>query len=633
MDDIIHLLPDTVANQIAAGEVVQRPASVIKELMENALDAGATRIQVWVQEGGKTLVQVIDNGKGMSETDARLAFERHATSKISAAADLYNLTTMGFRGEALASIAAVAQVELRTRRPMDEVGTSLEIFGSKIERQEPVACPVGSNFAVKNLFYNVPARRKFLKSTQTELTNIVQEFERIALVYPDIEFSLNHNGSDLYKLPATSLRARIVDVMGKKIDPSLLPVSGETSIVKISGYVAAPEFAKKRGANQYFFVNGRYMRHPYFHSAVMQPYDNLIPAGEHPSYFIYLAVDPASIDVNVHPTKTEIKFNEEREIWQVLQAVVREALGKYANVPTIDFDTADRPDIPAVGIGGGYTPGQPRPTYNPFTDPNRTHRPRANSEWEKLYDGVQSFEGPHPAAGQGSLVNSQERYIVDNLVNMGGLAPQLDPQQNLFPDSENPVLDLHEEDIDTLPAFQYKGRYIVAPTTAGLLVIDQHRAHTCVLYEDFLRRLENHTHASQRLLFPELLQFSQKECLVIESIQEELETLGFDLTSLGGGSYSLAGVPANAESNQPAQLLHDLIYASMELGANLKQQINHTMALVMAQSASIVYGQVLTQDEIHTLIRQLYQQKMPLRSPSGKRVYDLIPVRNIEKMF
>ena len=347
MDDIIHLLPDSVANQIAAGEVVQRPASIIKELVENSLDAGAHNIQVLVTDGGRTCVQVIDDGKGMSETDARMAFERHATSKILKATDLFALTTMGFRGEALASIAAVAQVELKTRRPEDEIGTHVLISGSKVELQEPVACPVGSNFAVRNLFFNVPARRKFLKSNQTELSNVVADFERIVLTHPETAFTLYNNGAEIHRLPEASRRQRINDVFGKKLDAELIATEVETSLVNISGYVGKPETAKKRGHHQFFFVNGRYMRHPYFHSAVMHSYENLIPAGEHVSYFIYLTVDPAAIDVNVHPTKTEIKFDNEQAIWQVLAAAVKEALGKYSGVPSIDFDNQDRPYIQA----------------------------------------------------------------------------------------------------------------------------------------------------------------------------------------------------------------------------------------------------------------------------------------------
>ena len=347
MSDIIRLLPDSVANQIAAGEVIQRPASVIKELVENAIDAGAQHVDVLVVDAGKTSIQVIDDGKGMSETDARLSFERHATSKIREAADLFALHTMGFRGEALASIAAVAQVELRTRMEGEELGTMLTISGSKVEGQEAVSCPKGSSFSVKNLFFNVPARRKFLKSNQTELSNILTEFERIVLVNPEVSFTLHHNGAELFNLPALQLRQRIMGVFGKKINQELLSLDVDTTMVRVSGFVGKPETARKKGARQYFFVNGRYMRHPYFHKAIMDAYEQLVPVGEQVSYFIYFEVDPANIDVNIHPTKTEIKFENEQAIWQILAAAVKETLGKFNAVPSIDFDTEGMPDIPA----------------------------------------------------------------------------------------------------------------------------------------------------------------------------------------------------------------------------------------------------------------------------------------------
>ena len=425
MSDVIHLLPDSVANQIAAGEVIQRPASVIKELVENAIDAGALNIEIVLTDAGKTCIQVIDDGKGMSGTDARLAFERHATSKIRQAADLFSLTTMGFRGEALPSIAAVAQVELRTRREEDELGTSIHIAGSKIERQEPVSCPRGANFMVKNLFYNVPARRKFLKTNQTELNNILTEIDRIVLVHPEVSFVVHHNDNELYRLPATSLRMRLMNVFGKKVSDQLLALDVETSLVKITGYVARPESSKKKGANQFFFVNGRYMRHPYFHRAVMEAYEQLVPAGEQVAYFIYMEVEPASIDVNIHPTKTEIKFENEQAIWQILAAGVKESLGRYGGVPSIDFDTEGMPDIPSAGSADTPFVQPPQvkfnPNFNPFDNvvdeevPSfsrggggssyrsassawsgggaSTDYQRPSTDWESLYQGLQPDGG------------------------------------------------------------------------------------------------------------------------------------------------------------------------------------------------------------------------------------------------
>ena len=394
MSDIIHLLPDSVANQIAAGEVIQRPASVIKELVENAIDADAQNIHVLVTDAGKTCIQVIDDGKGMSETDARLSFERHATSKIREAADLFALRTMGFRGEALASIAAVAQVELKTRPESEELGTKLVIAGSQVESQEAISCSKGSNFSVKNLFFNVPARRKFLKANSTELSNILAEFERIALVHPEVAFSLYSNDSELFNLPVSQLRQRILAIFGKKLNQQLLNIDVNTTMVKISGYVAKPETARKKGAHQYFFVNGRYMRHPYFHKAVMEAYEQLIPAGEQISYFIYFDVDPANIDVNIHPTKTEIKFENEQAIWQILSASVKESLGKFSAIPSIDFDTEDMPDIPAFEEKISSEP--PKVHYNTDYNPFKVSAggggggsySRSKVEWEDLYGGL-----------------------------------------------------------------------------------------------------------------------------------------------------------------------------------------------------------------------------------------------------
>ena len=633
MNDIIHLLPDSVANQIAAGEVVQRPSSIIKEMVENSIDAEATEIQVLVTDGGKTCVQIVDNGKGMSETDARLSFERHATSKIEKAEDLFQLHTMGFRGEALASIAAVSQIELKTRRKEDELGTHIRICGSKIELQEPVMCPVGSNFSVYNLFYNVPARRKFLKTNQTELTNIVNEFERMVLVYPQIAFSLLSNGAELYKLPQTSLRQRIVDVFGKKMNADLLPIEAETSLVSVSGFVGKPEATKKKGARQFLFVNGRYMRHPYFHSAVMHAYENMIPAGEHPSYFIYLSVDASSIDVNVHPTKTEIKFDNEQPIWQVITAVVKEALGKYSNVPTIEFDVEDRPYIPVMGTtkGDGKMPGVSSVTYNPFKSDN-THAPHKQSEWPSLYQGVENFQldGNNQHKGKTSLVDSSEEYIVNSLIG------QRQQQEELWhsvqkDDAESSIADFVE--IAKLPHIQYKGRFIVTPVTTGLLVVDQHRAHVRILYEEHLQRIREQKHVSQGLIFPELVQFTANENIAVETIFSQLECIGFELTNLGGGTYSIQGVPSGIDGLNPSTLLHDLVYAAIDCGLSVKEKVDSALALALAQSAAIVYGQALTDTEMSQLLSQLFAISSPMRTLDGKIVFQVIPHKQIEKMF
>lgn len=600
MEDIIHLLPDSVANQIAAGEVVQRPASIVKELVENSLDAGAHTIQILVTDGGRTCVQVIDDGKGMSETDARLAFERHATSKILKASDLFALTTMGFRGEALASIAAVAQVELKTRRPEDEVGTRLVISGSRVELQEPEACPVGSNFSVRNLFYNVPARRKFLKSNQTELSNVMTDFERIVLTHPETSFTLYNNGAELHKLPETNLKQRIVDVFGKKLSSELIAIDVETSLVNIKGFIGQPETAKKRGHHQFFFVNGRYMRHPYFHSAVMHSYENLIPVGEHVSYFIYLSVDPAAIDVNVHPTKTEIKFDNEQAIWQVMSAAVKEGLGRYHSVPTIEFDTQDKPDIPVLMYGQART-AVPKPIpvdtdYNPF-------------------DSVK------PQAEPGAILSYYEdalRMRTDD----AGL-----PENTLWQqDDITQVIDF------SAPFFQYKGRYIVLPAVPGLMVVDQHRAHVCILFEQYLSNISQHQGVSQGLLFPEVIQFSKQESMTVDSMTDDLESVGFELTNLGGGSYSITGIPSGIDGVDYIRLLHDLVDVTTESGS-AKDQVHRAVALTMAETVAIVYGQVLTDDEVHLLLQQLFSLPSPKYTPDGKRVFAIIEHATFEKCF
>lgn len=620
MNDIIHLLPDSVANQIAAGEVVQRPSSIIKEMVENSIDADATSVKVLVTDGGKTTVQVIDDGKGMSETDARLSFERHATSKIQKASDLFCLTTMGFRGEALASIAAVAQVELKTRRKEDELGTMIQVAGSKIEKQEPVACPAGSNFLVQNLFFNVPARRKFLKSNQTELTNVVADFQRIVLVHPEISFSLYNNGVEMFHLPAASVRQRIIDVFGKKINAELLPIEVETSLVSISGYVGKPDSSKKKGVHQYFFVNGRYMRHPYFHSAVMKAYENLIPVGEHVSYFIYFAVDASSIDVNVHPTKTEIKFDNEQPIWQVLSAAVRETIGQFCNVPLIDFDVEGKPDIPAIGANTSI-PHQPKlapSSYNPFkTEGSRSYSQSAG--WDKLFD---KYSNPVSSEGDEGLtsiqMNPSEKVPGEGEVLEG---------DNLQGSIWNAVMgrDGVAAPFDvTVQKFQYKGRYIVLPSANGIMVVNQHRAHVRVLFDQNMQCINSGNRPSQKELFPIVVQFEKADCIVLENLMEDICSLGFDLSNLGGGAYSVNGIPAGLEGIDISTLLHDMVVSAKEMTNDIRRDAQEALALTMAENAAIVYGQVLSSMEMERLLRDLFATKIPARTPDGKLVYTIL---------
>ncbi len=606
MSDIIHLLPDNVANQIAAGEVIQRPASVVKELVENSIDAHAHCVQVLLTDSGKTQIQIIDDGTGMSETDARLAFERHATSKIKSASDLFALHSMGFRGEALASIAAVAQVELKTRTDNQELGTAVTISGSSLVGQEVVSCAKGSTFTVNNLFFNVPARRKFLKSNQTELSNILSEFERIALVHPEVSFELYHNGTELYKLPETTLKKRLVDVFGKKLNEQLLDLGVETTLAKISGFVGKPDSARKKGANQFFFVNQRYMRHPYFHKAVMDAFENLVPVGEQIPYFIYFEVDPANIDVNIHPTKTEIKFENEQAIWQILAATVKESLGKFNAVPSIDFDTEGMPDIPVMKQGGSayVAPPQPdyNPNYNPFDDVNArqwSYQPKNDVDWQSLYKGIE---------------HSHE-----------------EPLQ--IEDSENTEASALVEKIPSSEYYQYKGQFVVTSVKSGLIIIDQHNAHVQVLFEQYINQLAQGKGVSQGVLFPEVIQLPHSEAVVLEEYMDDFKALGFELTNLGGGSYAINGIPSGSEGLNFIELIHSMLHDAMMSGNDVKDQVRKKISLAMAKSAAIVDGQVLSQMEMENLVASLFACKSPTYTADGKKIFTIIADRDIEKMF
>ncbi len=622
MSDIIHLLPDSVANQIAAGEVIQRPASVIKELVENAVDAGATEIQIIIVDAGRTLIQVVDNGKGMSHTDARLSFERHATSKIKEASDLFALTTMGFRGEALASIAAVAQVELRTRMASEELGTVLCISGSKIEKQETISCAAGSNFSVKNLFFNIPARRKFLKTNHTELSNILTEFERISLVHPEIFFRLISNEQELFNLPKGNLRQRIVQIFGKRLNQQILPVEVATSLISINGFVGKPDSSKKKGAQQFFFVNNRYMRHPYFHKAVMEAYEKLIPVAEQVPYFLYLEVAPGDIDVNIHPTKTEIKFENEVAIWQIILAAVRESLGKYDAAPQIDFDTEDMPDIPVFESGAKFS-STLEPTveydlsYNPFQSSPNSYRPsRQTTEWEAFYPSVEK-----EALDDSSLykhIEANEDY-----------ARSSNEEGSL---KMKTTVTTSPLDLGYQP-FQIKGRYILLSVKSGLLFIDQRRAHIRVLFEQYKTQLALQKGTSQRLLFPEIIELSPHESAFLKEIEAELHTLGFDLSDLGGGSYSLSAAPGGIEGIPPTRLISDLLHAAMESGSAIAEKIHYELALTMARSTAIVYGQVLSAEEMTRLVDSLFACSSQNHTPDGKMILYLQKEEELDKLF
>ncbi|WP_302351825.1 DNA mismatch repair endonuclease MutL [Leyella stercorea] len=651
MNDIIQLLPDSVANQIAAGEVIQRPASVIKELVENSIDAGATLINVVCVDSGRTSIQVTDNGKGMSETDARLSFERHATSKIRQADDLFNLHTMGFRGEALASIAAVAQVELRTRRPDDDLGTALSIAGSRFVSQEPVQCPVGCNFTISNLFYNVPVRRKFLKSNTTELNNIVTAFERIALVYPDVAFTLYNNQTELYNLKAGGLRQRIVDVIGKKINQHLLPIDIDTTMCKISGFVGKPESARKKGVRQFFFVNGRYMKHPYFHKAIMTAYERLVPEGEQIPYFIYFTVNPTDIDVNIHPTKTEIKFENEQTVWQILTAAVRDAVGMFSDVTAIEFDTEGKPDIPALGTmpqtGVSAPKVQYNPTYNPFNETPTTHSNAAPDNWEQLYEGLGSAHTRQQqtpslfGTDAGSVIQSRSNAASKSFADNGIVLSQKFAQteeRSTMPEGPTSEATTPKQETSLLEEkspthYQYKGQYIMTAVKSGLMIIDQYRAHTRILYEGYLDQMQKHRASSQKPLFPDTIHFSPADKVVAEAIMPELQNIGFELTPTAEGDYSITAVPSGLDGLDYTALLQDLVASAREKTTSAIDDINHSIALELARNAAVAYGQVLTNAEMENIVNSLFTCSNFSYTPDGKKILTMLHQNELEHLF
>ncbi|MDR1920056.1 MAG: DNA mismatch repair endonuclease MutL [Tannerellaceae bacterium] len=600
-NDIIHLLPDSIANQIAAGEVIQRPASVVKELIENAIDAGATHIRVYIKDAGRTLIQVVDNGRGMSETDARMAFERHATSKISTADDLFALNTMGFRGEALASIAAVAHVELRTRLRGSELGTRLSIAGSDLQEIEAVACDVGCAFSVKNLFFNTPVRRKFLKSNEVEFRHILNEFERIALVNPQISLALYRDELELMNLSESNLRQRIINVCGKGFNQKLLAVDVQSSIVAISGFTGRPDSARKRGALQFFFVNGRFMKHSYFHKAIMVAYERLIPTGEMPDYFIYFTLDPASIDVNIHPAKTEIKFEDEPSIWQILVAAIRESLAKSSAVPSIDFDTEGAIDIPV------YTQHSPSTSmkmpdvqvdtaYNPFETTAPAPRRSTEFDWSKLYKGFEEEGTP----AQLEVAMPPNEAVEEQVFNS---------------------------------CYQYKGRYIITSLKSGLVVVDQHRAHIRVLFDRYLSHIQRQKGVSQQMLFPEIVEFTASEAVMLPAILEDLYYVGFDISNLGNHSYAINGVPAGVEKLNPAVLVKDAVNHAIETGSQAREKICEALALSLAKATAIPSDQNLSVDEMNALIASLFSSTSSSYTPEGKLILSVFSDEELYRRF
>ena len=593
MSDIIHLLPDNVANQIAAGEVIQRPASCLKELVENSIDAGATHIRIIVRDAGRTLLQVVDDGKGMSPTDARLAFERHATSKIAQASDLFQLRTMGFRGEALASICAVAHVEVQTRRLEDEIGTRVEIAGSEVISQEWVQCPVGTSMRVKNLFYNVPARRKFLKTDQTELRNLITEYQRIVLVNPEIQFTFVSNDEIISELPASTCKQRIEAVFGHSSKPytgHLVDIATETELVQISGFIGKPETATKN-SQQFMFVNGRFMRHPYFHKAIMTAYSGMLMPDHSPSYFLYFNINPESIDVNIHPTKTEIKFADEQSIFQILLAAAKEALGKFNVAPSLDFTTEAPLEIPIsnpkVSISAPRI--QLDPNYNPFK-PNPSRQ--IPNGWEQLYE----VSAPQKTSSTETLF---ENFTTPEYTSL----------------------------------FQWNGRYIVAPTPTGLMIIHQHRAHTAVLYKVFLQQLTLQQAATQPLLFPEIIELTENTLDILQRILPELQSVGFGLEQFSPMAYSIHSVPALLGQKNAVDTILQVLNQVQDNEQSAKQQWDEMIALSLADQMAIPQGKTLTDFEMEDLAERLFSTYSSRHLPNGQTIVTIISHEDIQKRF
>ncbi len=612
MSDVIQLLPDSVANQIAAGEVIQRPASVVKELVENSLDSGAGEIIIHIKDAGKTLIQVTDNGCGMSPADARMAFERHATSKIRNADDLFAIRTMGFRGEALASMAAVADVEMRTKRYDDETGTFLHIIATSVITQEPCGCGNGTTFQVKNLFFNVPARRKFLKSETYELKNIITEIHRVAIPNPEVAFQFYHNNNLLLDLPVAVLRKRISGIFGKAVNQALIPVNSDTSLVSVSGFTGLPKFARKTMGEQFFFVNRRYMRHPWFHKAVMQAYEKLLPGDSFPSYFIFLEIDPAAIDINVHPTKTEVKFENENSIWQILNAAVREALGKNNIVPSIDFDQEGNIDIPLPPRSGIAIPEpyiELDPDYDPFKAGHRECEPGSSdwrqngnlSKWEQLYSGMDQ---------ERNLFNGQT-LPPDHKSNSSGSASSFMGRKVL----------------------QLKQKYLICPVKSGMMVIDQRRAQERILFERFLEILKTERVASQQVLFPHTFELNHADSALLKELLPDLVTLGFDIREFGKETFIINGVPGILETSSPVAIVEKLLEEFKNSPVDAHSRMREQVAYSLARASAMNYGEELLPNEMERIVDQLFACSSPNYTYDGKTVLTIIPLEEVDKYF
>ncbi len=617
MEDVIQLLPDAMANKIAAGEVVQRPSSVVKELLENAVDAGSTKVQLIIKDAGKTLIQAIDNGCGMTPSDARLSFERHATSKIRRAEDLFTLRTMGFRGEALSSIAAIAQIELRTRLHAQDVGTRILIEGSEVKVQEPCQTAPGTSIAVKNIFYNIPARRNFLKTNTVEMRHINDEFTRIAIANPDVHFTVHHNGSEIFHLRPGNLRQRIIDVMGNHVNKKLVPVNEETDVLRLHGFVGKPEYAKKTRGEQFFFVNDRFIRSNYLHHAVTSAFAELISKDTFPLYIIFIAIDPANLDVNVHPTKQEIKFEDERLVYNYLRVTVRHALGLYGAMPTLDFDQ-EPAFLPNTGPDLYPRREKDHPASRPgsIIRPDRTDRRTRNNleNWQKFYENIGRFEGLESEDGP---VQAESITIESNWKEDETATEQLPGMQQQ----------------GRKPPYQIHGSYIVSHIKSGFFLIDQQAAHERILYESFLSILQESRTTGQRQLFPKQIELAPQDAAVLREIREEVNKLGFDIQDLGQQSFVINGVPAEMKGKKDEQALIETLLEQYKSGREMQLGLYENIARSMARSAAIRRGQLLGVEEMQSLIDKLFACEIPFKSPSGRNCFLTFELEALEKQF
>lgn len=622
MADLIQLLPDAIANQIAAGEVIQRPASVVKELMENAIDAGSTSIKLIVKEAGKGLIQVIDNGCGMSETDARMAFERHATSKIRQANDLFAIRTMGFRGEAMASIAAVAQVEMRTRRQADELGTRLVIEGSEVKSQEYCQCTAGTNISVKNLFFNVPARRNFLKSHTVEMRHIIDEFQRLAIANPDIFFSLHHNNNEVFHLPAgpiefrPALRQRVIGIFGNNVNKKLVPVQEDTDVLKITGFVGKPEFAKKTRGEQLFFVNRRFIKSAYLAHAVQGAYEDILQKDTHPLYIIFIDIDPNKIDINVHPTKQEVKFDDERLVYNYLKVAVRHGLGQSGVMPSLDFDQDVNfyPPTEASTRGRNVVPERRSSRESNYSSGGsfaRDYSKEKVKDWQEFYEELNKVELP-------TVQQEQESVTIESNWSSGN--DTLDDQTGSFSKPQKIPYQIHTS-------------YIVSQIKSGFIIVDQQAAHERILYEEFLQILNEQTASTQKQLFPRMINLSPSDAVLLREILDQINLLGFDMQEFGDNAFVINGMPGEFVGKRDEQAIVEALLEQYKQNVQFKLDVKENIARSMARSAAIKRGQSLTAVEMQALIDKLFGCEVILKSPSGRNTLITFELEELEKRF